>query len=312
MSERAGPPEGETLLAHLAWKLGKPNEGIAVEALGFILRTPQALGVLAEVLKDGGADVGTIARVQTEVSSEGGRPDLTAFDGDEKKCLLIEAKFWAGLQPTQPEAYLDMLDPGKALLFIAPESRLESLWPELLSRAAVEGSRRESGKVRSTQTHQRKHLMLVSWTQLLRRLEGAADAASRHEIQQLQGLIRLIDDEQEFPPIRSEELAPEIPSRFLGLRRLVDDAVKRAESEGYARTVGSTAGPPRQGGYGWWFLLRGAGVWFGIGLHWWAKVSYPDTPLWLYFHKWGGEAHRDQWPQTRMALEPLKREDPPE
>ena len=49
------------------------------------------------------------------------RPDLVGLDRTMgKECVLIEAKFWAGLTDRQPKAYLDRLDPGKALLFVAP------------------------------------------------------------------------------------------------------------------------------------------------------------------------------------------------
>ena len=46
----------------------------------------------------------------------------------------MEAKFWAGLTENQPNAYLARLpldERPAVLLFVAPEARLETLWPEL-------------------------------------------------------------------------------------------------------------------------------------------------------------------------------------
>ncbi len=305
--------EGDTLLAHLAWKLAKSHEDIAVEALGYILKSEPLLRVMEDLLRDGGADVGTIARVQTQVSGEGEtRPDLVALDAQGEECLLIEAKFWAGLTANQPKAYLDRLAPGKALLFVAPESRLETLWPELCRRAGADGllSILDKAALKSGATDEGKHLVLISWTQLLARLEAAADSASRDEIQQLRGLTHRVDDESGFPPLRPEELAPEIPRRLLSLRRLVDDATERAVAQGHANIKGLIVTPLARG-YGRYLSLKGAGAWFGIGQNWWARGAYPDTPLWLFFEQWRDERHKARWPETRRALEPLKRTDPP-
>ena len=313
-------PRGDTLLAHLAWRLSSRHEDIAVEALGFVLKSESTLRAIEGVLEDGGADVGTIARVQTQVSGEGEtRPDLVGFDQRDGECVLIEAKFWAGLTANQPNAYLDRLAPGKALLFVAPESRLETLWPELRGRVGASRllSVLDGATLKSAATDEGKHLMMISWAHLLDRLEGAADSASRNEIQQLRGLTQRVDDESGFPPLRPEELAPEIPRRLLSLERLIGDATARAVEQGYADIKGLNvtpyaAGYGRPRGYGRYLALQGAIAWFGIGLNWWVRGGYSDTPLWLSFGQSRDEGHRARWPDTRRALEPLKRTDPPE
>ena len=312
--------EGDTLLAHLAWKLSSRHEDIAVEALGYILKSELLLRVMEELLRDGGADVGTIARVQTQVSGEGEtRPDLVALNGQGEECVLIEAKFWAGLTANQPRAYLDRLARGRALLFVAPESRLETLWPELRRRAGADGlvSVLDKAALKSAETDEGKHLMMVSWAHLLDRFEGAVDFASRNEIQQLRGLAERVDDELGFPPLRPEELAPEIPRRLLSLERLIVDATARAVEQGYADIKGLNVTPypaawGRPRGYGRYLSLRGAIAWFGTGLNWWARGGYSDTPLWLSFGPSRDEGYRARWPETRKALEPLKQLDPPE
>ncbi len=312
--------EGETLLAHLAWKLSSRHEDIAVEALGFILKSDSTLRAIEGVLEDGGADVGKIARIQTQVSGDGEtRPDLVGFDQHDVECVLIEAKFWAGLTANQPNAYLDRLAPGKALLFVAPESRLETLWPELRRRADSDRllSILDRTSLKSAATDDGKHLMMISWADLLDRLQGAADSSSRNEIRQLRGLVHRVDDESGYPPLRPEELAPEIPRRLLSLERLIGDATARAVEQGYADIKGLNVTPypggyGRPRGYGRYLSLKGAIAWFGIGLNWWVRGGYSDTPLWLSFGLSKDEGYRARWPDTSRALEPLKRRDPPE
>ena len=303
----------DTLLAHLAWMLSSRHEDIAVEALGFILKSEAARKVVEEVLKDGSANVGPIAKFQTQVGEGKTRPDLVGFDRQDDECVLIEAKFWAGLTENQPNAYLKRLHPSKALLFVAPPSRVESLWSELC-RLVGNGSLHsvcKKANFKSVTTDDRKHLMLISWEYLLDRLEGVGDPYLRVEIQQLRGLVRRVDAESGFPPLRPEELSPEIPRRLLGLQRLINDATDRVVDAGYA-SIYKLRITPLARGYGRYLYLEDAGVWFGIGFDWWARDLYPDTPLWLHFGKWGGEENEAQWPKTYSALEPLGQKDPPE
>lgn len=302
---------GETLLAHLAGKLSSHHEDIAVEALGYILRSKPAVGVLEAVLRDGDADVGRIASFRTQVSDGPTRPDLVGYGGDGE-CVLIEAKFWAGLTDKQPVAYLRRLPPGGALLFVAPELRIKTLWSAVLqeSKGEVEGpDGHRSNGVQSITIAGEKRLMLISWTRLLDRLEGAGDAQLRIEVQQLRGLADRVDM-SEFLPLRAEEFAPEIPLRLASLRRLVDDATNRAVDQGYADISGLRVTPMIHG-YGRYLSLRGGGAWFGIASDLWARGSYPDTPLWLRFWKWGGNSHEAQWPSTLTALGHLMRKDQP-
>ena len=303
---------GESLLAHLAGKLSSHHEDIAVEALGYILRSKPAVGVLEGMLRDGGADVGRIASFRTQVTEGQTRPDLVGFDGQEGgECVLIEAKFWAGLTDNQPNAYLERLGAGKALLFVAPELRIPTLWPELLRLAGVEDMRShpEETDFKSVTTGAGKRLMLISWRRLLDRLEAAGDSQLRCEIQQLRGLADRHDADA-FLPLRQEDSAPEIPRRLLSLRPLVDDATKRAVDQEYADISGLNVRPTANG-YGRYLRLGGGGAWFGISSDLWARGSYPDTPLWLRFWRWRGDPNEAQWPSTLTALGHLVRKDPP-
>ena len=77
----------KTLLAKLAPQFSVQTENVAVEALGHILSGSEAArSAFSDVLNAGGAQVGQIAQVRTQVTGKDGeRPDLVAFDQDGEK-----------------------------------------------------------------------------------------------------------------------------------------------------------------------------------------------------------------------------------
>ena len=298
----------QTLLAHLAPRLTDRIEDIAVEALGYILSNSQASrGALDDVLRSLGAEIGPITRVNTQDSdAEGRRPDLAAFGERGTECLLIEAKFWAGLQEGQPNAYLERLIQGDAtgptaLLFVAPAARCETLWPELRRCAKdkfelSEAPSRQSAAIGGAECR----LMLTSWAHLLGRMADwaseAGESAAERDIRQLRGLANRMDEEA-FLPLRSEELGPEFPRRILGLHRLIGKATERGREAGWVSIKGLNV-QAQWHGYGRYLLLFGAGAWFGVNFDLWAKAQMPETPLWLQFSEWEG---------TTVGLDEIRR-----
>lgn len=124
--------EEPTLLAHLAPRLTSQVEDAATDALAFILNNSEACrAVLDDLLRDGGFEPEPIERVETQVTYEdGSRPDMVGYDGTGGKRLLVESKFWASLLQGQASGYFGQWEedgPG-VLLFIAPNSRIETLW----------------------------------------------------------------------------------------------------------------------------------------------------------------------------------------
>lgn len=195
----------------------------------------------------GGANVGSIDRVQTQVTSEeGGRPDLVAFGDKGAIQVLIEAKFWAGLTPNQPNRYLEQLPSGRpaALLFIAPAKRLRMLWPKLNQRAKVEfelAAESVSNNVNSVIAGDEKHrLLLTSWATLLEQMRtkarSAGDIAAEADIQQLRGLADRMDADA-FLPWRPVDLGPEFARRVMGLITLIDDVVNSGNADNFLGLV---------------------------------------------------------------------------
>ena len=217
------------------------TEDIAVEALGHILSTSEAArAALADVVDAGGAPVGPIARVRTQVTGEkGARPDLAGFDESGFERVLIEAKFAAGLTDNQPVAYLERLQraPGgrpTALLFVSPTARVESLWAELCRRAGIapESVRKEGGVRSAALAGAGPRLLLASWTALLDRMldrvANIGDSQAEADIQQLQGLAQR-EGKDVFRPLRPEELQDrDSPLLVLLVEYLVDVAIVRA------------------------------------------------------------------------------------
>lgn len=224
----------DTLLAHLAPRFTNRTEDIAVEALGYILSKSEAAKcALSEMLREGGADVGRIARIRTQNPVIGEnqerkrkrkrkRPDLTARDETGATRVLIEAKFGAGLTENQPVKYLEdglPTDRPSALLFVAPKDKLENLWTELRQKADTSdsislGSDTKKEKIWSVSTGEKRYLMLTSWKTLLCSMKAYTNANEKTsvlcDIQQLQGLCERMDSEA-FPPLCSDELSSEFP-----------------------------------------------------------------------------------------------------
>ena len=302
----------DTLLAHLAPRFTNRTEDIAVRALWYILsKSEVARNALEETLKTGGANVGRIVRLKIEATGDNQeRPDLAAFDDDGEEHVRIEAKFWAGLTENQPVKYLNGLpeDRPSALLFVAPEARLETLWPELQRLSESAGiylkSNLTKGPIRSA-TADQKHLLLTSWRLLLSSIEDHAgnneEASIVADIRQLQGLCEQMDSEA-FLPMRPDESGPEFPKRILNLNSLVKKAVETAKEDGFVNRTQKTTTEEYIGRYIWFGQER---VWFGGSFYLWAK--HRETPVWLTVG-W----HSDNIEELRRALEPLRQKDPPE
>ena len=279
--------EIDTLLAHLSPSFTSQTENIAVEALGYVLnKYSGSREGLDDVVRSGVRNVKPVVKVRTQASAlDGTRPDLVGVDEDDVERVLIEAKFWAELTPRQPHAYLDRLpDDGPAVLvFLAPEDRIMSLWPELRSRTLRAGktlsdvdAERKCVSVDGTQ----RHLLLVSWSGLLDRMSARTrdEQDAEADIRQLRGLADFAE-EGRFRPIRNphEEFGPD--SRHMrDMKRMIDAATERGIKDGWASRKGLNR-TPRSYGYGRYLKLGGRVVWFGIHTGRWEQDG--ETPLWL-------------------------------
>ena len=295
-------PEEFTLLAYLVPRLTNRVEDTATDALAFILnKSPACRDALSLLLREGEGtyDLDTLTSVETQVTyKDGSRPDMVGYDQGGGKRLLVESKFWASLLEGQASGYFSQLEdagPG-VLLFIAPATRLETLWgeitrqmedgqdgfgleevktPEQIRRAKVVGPYKQD-----------KRLMLVSWPLILDRLAGVVppDSLLAADIRQLRGLAQR-EDEEAFQPIKAAELSPSVPRRLQWLNRLLDDVVDgHGCPKGWMSTENLKATPQRDG-YGRYFRFRTQGevvsgdLFLCVNFRLWATSA--DTPLWL-------------------------------
>ena len=284
-----------SVLAYLVPRLTSGVEDAATEALAFILnRSAPCRGALDGLLREEGFTVEPIVRVETQVTApDGSRPDMVGYDQGGAKRLLVESKFWAGLQERQANAYLDQAEAPGVLLFIAPEARVETLWPNIRRQLeedkdpirlgdieTVDGARR--ARIVSPERHRCKRLMLVTWTALLERLLEAAPKGGEvaSDIDQLHALARQ-QDEEAFQPIHAAELGPLVPRRLRGLSRLIDDIVDgHGVAQGWMSIAGLRATAQRNG-YGRYFKFVGVPGDSFLCVHYRLWAQSGDTPVWL-------------------------------
>lgn len=303
-----------SLVGHLVMRFAAHPENLATEALGYILRNSRTARLafimhLSEFVSGLPADL----VFRSQASEDNAIPDLIGIDENGALRVIIEIKFWAGLTDNQPSTYVKRLIPEHAglVVFIAPEARLLTLWPELLRRCGYEprlqGRPALENERFSLHLSQQHLLAMTSWRALVGvldvRLAATGEDGIRADLHQLAGLCDRMDSDA-FLPIRSEEFSPLIGRRVVQYCALINDVVAQLTSEGVANTKdlrpSSTAGR-----WGRYIRLRGNGCLFCFFAHAWA--NYRETPLWLFVqdHNW------HTTPDIRAALHVFEREVPP-
>jgi hypothetical protein len=278
----------QTLFGHLATRFASHPENLATEGLHFVLsRSAEARRLLLRFVAHAGCQFpGELVFETQSPGDEGGIPDLVGRDAGGGEPLLIEAKFWAGLTPRQPVAYLDRIPGGGLLLFVAPARRFESLWPELLTRCrdagrpfACEDGRGPDWRVASLDGGRR--MALTSWRAALEALHSglaqAGELAPAADVLQLRGLAERMDEEA-FLPLSSEELTSSVGTRIVQFCGLVNDAVERLVAQGLADTKGCRASGGKNGTYSRFFLMHQAGCRLCFNPGGWSQHG---VPVWL-------------------------------
>lgn len=295
-----------SLLAYLVPRLTIRGEDTATDALAFILNKSQACRqALDDLLSEQDTGLEPIARFETQVTYEdGSRPDMVGYDSDGNARLIIESKFWAALLDGQVCGYLRQLDASgpAVLMFIAPGTRIETLWAEIRRqletcpkpvrlKSVKAGDRMRRARVAGS-AHR---LLLVSWDRLLERLGRSAPANTQvaSDIEQLRGFAQQQDLET-FQPIQPGELGPSLARRVLWVNQLIDDVLTRGIEQRWMSVEGLRAAPQRAG-YGRYLRFlddSGAGTsyvsFLCVTVDYWATMG--DTPLWLWI---GWQAESD-------------------
>lgn len=238
----------DSLLARVAPGLTTQFENLATESLLYLLqRYATAHEAFVDLVSTSGYETPSYLTFSTQVHMQYGNiPDLVGATEDGTGVLLVESKFWAPLTPNQPAGYLDNLptDREGMVLFIAPKKRYEELWDRLVARCGREGLEvwDETGEPpnwRAARTSKGR-LALASWSFVLGHLEGrleeAGEVRGAHEVWQLKGLCRTL--EEPFRPGSSGS-----QERKARLRSIVDEVSRRLSEAGHFETEGFRATP---------------------------------------------------------------------
>ena len=285
-------PDNDTLLAYLVPRLTGGVEDAATDALAYILNKSESCRkALADLVSDDDFRIARLAYTETQVSpSSTARLDLVAYGSGRERRLIIESKFWAGLADGQASGYVNYLanEGSSVLLFVAPESRMATLWSEicgqfeggaeLQERQLIDADRLDrSASLSGTE----RRVALTSWARLLEYLQGAAsEEAVVAEIEQLAGLAKKQDDSA-FLPLHADELRATWPRRMRDYQRIVSDIYwahgkpgEWMDSRGLAVTTSSD-------GNGRYFRFpnMSEAQWIGISFAQWASSG--ETPIWL-------------------------------
>ena len=286
-----------SLLAYLVPRLTSRGEDTTTDALAFILNKSEAgRRALDSLLSEQDLGLAPITKYETQVTYEdGSRPDMVGYDSDGNTRLIVESKFWAALLEGQASGYFSQLEesgPG-ILLFIAPGTRIETLWTEIRRQMEIgeDPVRFEpvetADRMRRAKAGPDKRVLLISWDLLLGRLSTAVSADSQvaSDIQQLHGFVEQ-QDLDAFQPIHREELSPSLARRIRWFNQLIDDVVNRGIENGWMSVKGLKATPQRAG-YGRYIrFLTDSGArtsydsFLCVTVDYWATRG--DTPLWLW------------------------------
>jgi hypothetical protein len=301
----------DTLFAHLATRFSTHPENLATEALAYVCETSpdvrtSFLGLPALV---DATVCHPHCRVSTQASGEDGSiPDLAVWDPSGNLAMLLEAKFDAELTDNQPVAYLNRLQPGRCLLFIVPQRRIDWVWSAVVRRCHEAGlavsPAYDSPAARWAQVEGRT-LGILSWTALLSRLEDAGittqSTSAVSDLRQLQGLAERMDD-QAFLPFEAAELTAAWPRRLIDLGGLIDALQERLLSDGVADVNGLRPGHGN-GYYGRFIRVHGTVVFMHFSA--WKWRSAAATPLWC-------DPGAESMSARESAFGPLERRHPQE
>ena len=147
------------------------------------------------------------------------------------------------------------------------------------------GKPKAQGRIKSARVeyeYTKWHLMMVSWRDLLNRLDqepSIGDAVSS-DINQLRGLTERMD-EVAFRQLNEEDIRQELPHLLLTLTRLVDTVIDAyGVQEGLLKVEGYRASATFDGFVRYFeFVDSGVKAWFGFSYRRWSNQGV--SPLWF-------------------------------
>lgn len=233
------------------------------------------------------------------------RPDISGVDSTNSELLICEAKFFAGLTDNQPVAYLDRLigRSNTGLIFICPETRVISLWNQIIGRVRdlqPEPVGEKCVSIRGV------HMSIISWTDLLGVLFQIAKKCDDNivaDLNQLEGLCKKIE-KTEFIPFSDDDLSVATAKNIDRYYFVIDDIVNLlCHQEEFP--VGKFRPHPTGvwGGYVYYIVLWKLSVGFDFSTGFWKSDGSETTPFWVWFSPVNGTDHKDEvWKAVNSML----------
>ncbi|SEQ09008.1 PD-(D/E)XK nuclease superfamily protein [Lachnospiraceae bacterium RM5] len=296
----------ESLLAHLYSRIRGSQEDVATLSLQYIISSNKKLNeafnkMICDAIK---LDIGTEITYSCQSTGENNeRPDMSGLDEDGREVVLCEMKFYAGLTPNQPNAYIERLvkENGKALVFVCPEERRVSLWSKVIELC------REDNKELSDEDSYRVNvngivMTVLSWAEIietLRRTAASVAIEALPDIAQLSGFCEMMD-KTAFIPFSQEDMGPEIARReeryYQVVDRLFDVLVANKEIKASAKGLKAS---PNRSGYTRYLRIYEYTVALIYNRNAWMSKTSMETPFWFYFND-------DKWEQSEVLQKKLR------
>lgn len=273
------------ILAYIASNFISEYENVANSSIAYLLNEyPAAREALRNLL----AIDEVPAYYKTELSTtSNGRPDVTGLDINGSKTVIIEGKFWANLTPNQPKNYLNELAESGKILFLAPETRGNSLKAEIKKRLNGENEK----------------VIISSWDNFLALIERENGEDYSHRLDadllQIRELCQKMDAEG-MPPLSVSDLDPmngRIASQFADVIDECNSLLRKREKFSLKglKTV------PTKYGNGFYFRGYGFGCYLSLDSHKWF-VRGNHTPVWLNIKKDSGS----EWLESEQIVHALR------
>jgi hypothetical protein len=255
------------ILAYIASNFISEYENVANSSVAYLLNEyPAAQAALKSILNVDKVPTYYVTELST---TSNGRPDVTGFDMDGGKAVIIEGKFWANLTPNQPNNYLKELADGGKVLFLAPGRRIDSLKLDIERRLNGENDK----------------IVISSWDNFLALIEKENSKNYNHRLDadliQIKELCQKMDAEG-MPPLSVSDLDPmngRVASQFADVIDECNLLLRRWEHSDF----GGTKTTSSKYGHGFYFRGYDFGCFLGFDSHKWF-VRDNHTPIWLFIN----------------------------
>jgi hypothetical protein len=294
-------------LSFIAKQYGRKAEDVATDVLAYLLLRPDSQRALCQLLTDMGyPHLKPGFSVEIRTAGEGGRtggiPDIwLSYGQGERKVIkaIIEDKFGAALTTHQPCTYLDRVEDGGIVLFVAPAWRQKGIWEEIRARCEKSGAPVVALEITSSRRigeRGLKYIAVISWNTMLRALPSSSSkeletSSSISEVELFVDQLRRlcdVEDTSKFEKlsglISERDVASSVYSSMTLLQRIIEsadaDGLFTPDKPQYwqGKNDGS-CGPGYFGYYG--SLGTKFRTWIGFDARLWSERG--ESPVWIEF-----------------------------